>query len=234
MNNIKLEAHIDGLGSIVYSEDIFNKSLRKLQKSNARLMSINEVALARIQIPPYHLLNLTGTYVSEGIVAIPRVGIIVTNESPILQFPEEATASHERGSEFFLDSFLNKKNIEKYIDLAKLNMDSFFLADWREIPEDSNTILSLPVEKLGDDEKTEKLFKGEAKKYGEFLKESGCEEFVIWFNSRQYIENLKRPHANQLWFRWLDIRSGIMGNNLLNNCSRVRGICNYKIDRPLN
>ena len=197
------QIHVDVKPRMIYSayaEAPFDFAKEALESNNYRIISLEENARLRMQEGRNHDVSRYGNWTREGFVYIPSKGIFLTKNSPIMDFPQEATQCHRKGREFYL----NNDQIEKS------------LADAVEIPAN---IKPIPTKRFGDDNITRYIFGEVAKQYGEFLINSGINEMPIW------LANISdKSFARQMWFSGLDDRSDLVGGGGLDCDYWVRGV----------
>ena len=185
-----------------YVEAPFDVAKEALESRGYRIISLKENARLRKQEGKDAYVSRNGNWTREGFVYIPEKGIFLTKNSPIIDFPVEATQCHRQGREFYL----NDEQIEKA------------LADSVQIPEN---VKSISTKKFGEDKITVYAFGDIAQKYGDFLKDAGIKEMPI------YLCNLeKKPFARQTWFWYLALGSEFFGLWCLGSVYRLRGVSN--------
>jgi len=181
----------------------FDEAKKALEKDGYKIISLEENAQLRIQEGKNAYISQNGNYTREGVVYIPKKGIFLTKNSPIMKNAEKATQCHRNGNEFYI----NKEQIEKALDKKySVKIDN----------------RSIPVSEFGNEEITDFAFGKTAKEYGQFLKDAGIKEIPFYLASLE-----DKPFARQLWLCGLDSdgRSGFDGyDRSLNYDGGVRGV----------
>lgn len=207
MSNLGIDVSISTLAS-AYLRGPFDEGKAELEKEGYRIISLQENAMLRMQEGKSAFISQYGNYTREGVIYVPKKGIYLTKNSPIMENAEEATDCHGKGEEFYL----NKKQVEKALS------DSIELS-----------VNSIPTGRFGDDKITAYAFGDIAEQYGNFLKNAGLSSMLI------YKADIRdKPFAKQIWFRYLGFgrldfnlgsRSELDCNNWLNIASYwVRGV----------
>lgn len=167
---------------LCYSEAPFDKAKKSLEELGYDIISLEENARARI----YKHLNSDicryANYTKEGFVHIPKKGIYLVKDSPILNEPQKATENHRKMQEYFLTNEQSSMALENSV----------------QIPSDP---YSIPANRFGEDKITNFCFGDVAKKYGEFLRNAGINEMLIRMVSQNYIDKQNSSFARQMWFK---------------------------------
>ena len=228
MVNVQIEAHVDGLGTIIYCHDsAFDTASKVVLKKSDELIPFRDLAYARIKDAKAHdgnwkesSLCTIGSYVKEGSLFVPNASNkrIWLRESLVLKNPSDAVKAHKKEGEYLLKRFKVESHLEK---IGKGNY--FVLTDTTPVP----------TNRFGEDERTVWLFGDQAKPYGEFLgsKPVGISKSNIWMytdndkGNDKGIDAQSRPFANQLWLLGLGDNSNVGGDSrYLNSNSGVRGV----------
>ena len=181
-----------------YIEAPFDEAKEALEKAKYKIISLEEMAMLRIQEGKNAYISQNGNYTREGVIYIPKKGIFLTKNSPIMKNAEKATQCYRNGDEFCI----NNEQIEKALEKS-VNLDG----------------KSIPVSEFGNEEITDFAFGKTAKEYGQFLKDAGIKEIPF------YLADLKdKPFARQLWLRSLDGGSGVLGSLRGLSDGGVRGV----------
>ncbi len=170
-----------------YVEASFYDAKKDLEKSRYEIISLEQMALLRVQEGKGAFISQNGNWTREGFVYVPQKGIFLTKNSPIMESAEKATECHKNKRVFHPTS--------KQIENA--------LADSCKV-----TDLSIPSLKLAEEELTAYAFGNQAKAYGEFLKEAGINTFKIYTPNIQ-----EKTFATQAWFGWLVSGSRLDGGD---------------------
>jgi len=218
MSNVKKETHVDGLGTLYLCNDsAFDSASKAVLTTADSLITLRNLAYARIQEGKDSSVSTNGSYVKEGSLFVPKAANkrIWLRESLVLAHPSDAVASHKRGDEYVLPEGFN---VDAHLE--QVGKDNYFIL--------TNTD-SVPTNRFGEDERTVWLFGDQAKAYGEFLgsEPKKIENVNIWMytGNDKHIDSQKGPFANQLWLHWLGDNSDVDGNNWgLNNSNSVRGV----------
>ncbi len=182
-----------------YVNESFHKGLETLGSHGYSIISLRENSLLRIQEGFQSNISRKGNWTREGFIAIPKKGIYLTKNSPILSSSQEATKNHRNKEEFY--------PIEEQIENALEN--SYKMGNEK-----------IPAKRLGESGEGIYLFGDCAESYGEFLQNFGINEISI-----VPPRPLKKTIAKQIWFRGLKGNSVILGDggNLFYH-DTVRGI----------
>ncbi len=170
-----------------YAEVPFDEGKEALEREGYRIISLEENARLRMREGKDSFIFKYGNWTREGVIYIPKKGIFLTKNSPVMQNPKEATDCHRRNKEFYLT---NERVENALADSVELNEKQ------------------VPTNRFGDNEITVYAFGSIAKQYGEFLRDAGIKEMPVWLEELQ-----DKPFVRQLWFGNLDIRSGLLGTN---------------------
>ena len=178
----------------------FDEAKKALEEDKYRIISLEENALLRVQQGKDSFVSQNGNLTREGFLILPDNKFYLTKKSPIMGFPKEATQAHRIGSEYFLMDKQVQRALEDSVEVTN-----------REIPTD----------RFGEDALTVYAFGKQAEVYGLFLKDANnIREMKILLPNPE-----KEPFARQLWFRYLDDRSDLLGT--LRNLpfdNRMRGV----------
>lgn len=196
-----------------YVKALFDIGKQDLEEEGYDIISLEENAKLRIQeyndsndsrkrifLPD---VSRQGNWTREGSVYVPKKGIFLTKNSPVMEDSEEATWCNKRGREFYL----NDKQIEKS------------LADCVEL---TNAYKLIPTTRFADNEITVYIFGSEAnaKNYGEFLKQLGINDMPISIADMQ-----NKPFVRQMWFSGLEHKSKLRAGNWDLACANMmRGV----------
>jgi hypothetical protein len=177
--------------AIIYAP--FDKALAELQKNSYKLISLLQNAELRIQQGKDHYVSKNGNWVKEGVLYIPRERNKLVKVSPILESATEATQIHRNNKEFYP----TREQIEQS------------LTDSVDFPEKT---IEIPTNRFDSEVLTIYSFGGEkkAKAYGKFLNDVGIKEMPIHAVDKDYVNEQSQPFARQLWFGYLDYRSGFL------------------------
>ena len=140
----------------------FGNAKRDLEEEGYKIISLEQIANLRINNDQFASVNSYNYWVREGYLYVPRKGIYLTKNSPIIAnettLEEAIYCSRGPGRNVYLTG----DQVEKALaDSCKL--PSYFI----------------PTSRLGEEKITSYLFGKEARDYGMLLKESGINEFVI-------------------------------------------------------
>jgi hypothetical protein len=217
MSHVYEEAKVAGLGTIFYCNDsAFDEASRAVLEKSEGLISLRDLAYARIENGKNSSLSENGSYVREGCLFVPKSKNrrIWLRESLVMQNPGSAVEAHKKNMEYLLSKGFNA---DAYLE--QIDRDNYFVLS------DTSPI---PTRRFGEDERTVWAFQDMAEDYGDFLEnEAGISVVRIWMSTDddKYIDRQPRPFANQLWLRRLDYYSDIDGDlRLLYDNGRVRGV----------
>ena len=211
---IKIDSRTSELesGVVCYA---FDKALVDLKDNNFEVVSLPQMAQLRIQEGKNAKVSKNGNYVREGVIYIPKEGIYLARNSPLLQLElaKEAVQSHRNGREYFIETKIAEEYREKASQEPKAEVFQL------------KNLEAIPTNRFNEDERTLWLFQSQAEDYGDFLRQAGIKEMPFFFNEEKYINKQEKPYANQLWLRRLDDRSLLFGGvGVLYYVGDVRGV----------
>lgn len=192
-----LEKKVDS----IYEISPFDQGKKQIEAKGYEIISLEENALLRIKERENAESSVYGNYTREGIVYVPRKGVYLTKNSPIMQNAEEATQCHRKGKEYYLTSKQVKEALRNSVRIENS---------------------SIPTDKFKENPITKFAFGRYAEQYGNFLRKAGFNEMPIILAPIQ-----NKPFARQMWFSRItcDCASILYGYLSLNDTgSRVRGI----------
>ncbi len=169
----------------------FDEGKKALEEQGYNVISLEENAKLRIQEGKDSNIPYNSNWTREGVVYIPKKGIFLTKNSPIMENPKKATEFHKNEKDFYL----NNEQVEKS------------LADCVEIKNNQNL-----EGKFCSDEVLVYAFGGEtnARNYIAFLeKNKNIRQIPIWLANMQ-----DKPFATQVMLKDLANWSGL-------NCSII-------------
>ena len=185
-----------------YVERAFDEAKAELESNGYHIVSLEEFAKLRIaQGKDSHIANY-GAYAKEGFLYVPKKGIFLVRNSPILANAKEATECHRKGREFYLT--------DAQVEEALTNSVQF------------KNSKSIPTNRFAEDERTAFAFGETAKAYGAFLKEAGIKGMPVYLASLE-----DKSFARQAWLLSLGVvnRSALIVNSRdLSYVSTVRGV----------
>ena len=173
---------------VVYAEGNFANAKTALESNGYKIASAGEIANSRIEQGKDADVSKYGRWTREGFIYVPKKGIFLVRNSPIMANAKEATECHRNGKEFYLTNEQVEESLKASIEI-----------------ENSRAI---PTKRFGENELTSFAFGPEAERYGEFLKEAGIKNMPIYLASTE-----EKPFARQLWFRDLGNNSVLSGSD---------------------
>lgn len=205
----KLKVHVESNALIktAYLDAPFDQAKSRLEDLDFNIISLEESAnLRSLSVRGSNILY--GNVVREGFLVIPRDGIFLTKDSPIMHNPEKAVEENRRKRDYSP----TKEEIER----AKSN----------SIRIDLGRAPQIPTNRFSQDPITTYLFGKYAEEYGLFLRERNVLEMPIWAPS-----DWDHVFARQMEFILAERgNGGIMGIEDL-NYSRVVGIKKVRLDK---
>jgi hypothetical protein len=167
----------------------FGDSYEDLTNQGYKIISLPQNVELIMQRGKDFLISRSSYWTREGLLYIPGKGNKLVRNSPLLQSSREVTTAHAFCKEFYLN--------EEQVEVALEDSVDFPIRD-----------ITIPTGRFDSDALTVYAFgKGDAKKartYGEFLKDSGVEEMLIWAISQEYVSAKGKPFARQVIFKSLD------------------------------
>jgi len=225
MAEVEVETQFgDGLEMLLASGEPFDKlqKLLKSKKIKADEATAQQVGQARIAAGKDNSVSRYGSWVAEDFIYAQNGKIYITSKeySPILKHAEDATKAHRSGNEYFVP----KKELDEIIKAAEEDL-SKPAAERRVYVLEQTESYEIPVSKFAEDGLAQFLFKGDAQKYAEFLKDAGIKNVPVYLAGKEYQKQQKKPFARALWLRILSGRSGLDGDCWDLGCSnRLRGV----------
>jgi hypothetical protein len=195
MSKVTKETHVDGLGTIFYCNDsAFDDASEAVLNTKADgLITLKELAYARIQEGKDSSVSTNGSYVKEGSLFVPKVSNkrIWLRESLVLQNPADAVKAHKKGNEYLLPEDFD---VDKHLE--QIGKDNYFVV--------SDTT-PVPTNRFDEDSRMQWAFGDVAQQYGQFLADAGIKNVNIYMhtNNDNHIDSRARPFANQLWLHRL-------------------------------
>lgn len=224
------EAHIDGLGTIFCCEHPdFKSSLEAIMKECDEVISLRDLAYARIKQGKFGILTFNDSFVCEGSLFIPKNENkrILLRESLVLKNPGDYGCYEVAIDEYYLPENFN---VEVYLE--QIGKDNYLVL------KDTSRV---PADRFGEDERAVWLYQDKAKDYGLFLEgmaemvlitrgldqgyEKSIPELIIGMHTGrdEYIDTQPRPFADQLWLGGHSSPSWISGNCYTQGY-RIRGL----------
>ncbi len=180
----------------------FDEGKKILEADGYHIISAEENARLRAQEGKDADVSRNGNWIKEGFLYIPKKGKFLTKNSPVMDNSVEATQAHRKGNEFYLTDTQVESGLANSVKLKDRDF-------------------SIPTNRFGDDEVTAFAFGNSAKPYGNFLREAGIKEMLVYM-----VDNIEdKPFARQAWLCGLDGRSGLLGCRFFGDGYRVRGVC---------
>lgn len=215
--------------------DSFDKAYPVLSEAGFKFHSAEQEARARRLSGAGSYICRNGTYVNNAHIYQPKESniILITDGSfnPITKNFAEATNCNRNGREHYVD-------ISKLRDLAKKDPRDAVKTGVFEFvrPTKKGLIGSseinpfeVPTDRLQDEAYFQFSLRGEAKPYGQFLKQAEIKSVPIRLVSKSYTESSEHngnPFDRLLWVGYLDDRSGFYGSrrDLYDDDNHVRGV----------
>lgn len=169
--------------SIIH-EDPFNQAKQIFDETGFDVISLTDEIYLRI-------LGFCGGgyFTREGVIYYPKKGNFLVKDSPILDFPKEATQAHYKGKQEF---YITKKQAKKYLQNS-FKLPDQELADFKDKNYQNKIENELATFILGEECK---------KKYDEFQKFhfGSSEGFSFRMPNKKYRDKQKNPFVRQVWF----------------------------------
>ncbi|MDP1695862.1 MAG: hypothetical protein Q8L29_03045 [archaeon] len=179
----------------------FDEAKATLESKSYRIISLQENAQLRMQEGADSSVSKRGNYTREGVLYLPKKGIFLVRNSPILDKAKEATNCNRSRKEFYLTIEQVEKALTDSVEFKSAG---------------------IPTNRFGDDKITSFAFGKDAKAYGEFLRESGINSINTYV-----VNSESNPFARQLWLYGLvdGDRSSLLGDSKgLGYGNGVRGV----------
>ncbi len=201
MPNITVDIEAQTITS-AYVGAPLDEGKKTLENFGFNIISPQENAFLRMRSGIDSDITKYGNWTSSEFIYVPKKGIFLSKKSNIMLNTKKATHCHGIGEEFYLTN----KQVEKSLS------DSLEIIPTKPIS----------TKGFGKNKITIYTFRGHAQKYGEFLKEAGIDEIIIW------PARLKdKPFARLMWFEGILNKgsSDFHGNfGLSHFCLDLRGI----------
>ncbi len=199
MAKVNIDTKQKGTLVSAYVEAPFDKGKKALEAEGFEVIGLRDNAVLRMQEGANSFVSQNGNWTREGVLYVPKKGIFLVKNSPIMENAKEATNCHRNGKEFYLTD----EQVERALT------DSIKLSD-----------KAISTNRFADNEITAFAFGDVARNYGEFLKENGIKQMPVCLDN---LDN--KPFARQLWFHNLDGDSVLNGYGRYLDCDvRVRGV----------
>lgn len=183
-----------------YLEEPFNEGKKALKSDGYEVIGLRDNALLRMQEGAQSYVSQNGNWTREGVVYVPKKGIFLVKNSPIMANAKDATNCHRNGKEFYLTD----EQVEQALASSMIEL----------------TDKAISTNKFADNEITAFAFGDIAEDYGNFLKENDIKSMPVYLVSLG-----DKPFARQLWFRGLGGCSELSGGDrLLGGDVLVRGV----------
>lgn len=181
----------------------FENGRDALEKEGYRIISLEEQAGLRIQEGSEAAISRYGNWVKEGVIYVPKKGIFLTKESPIMNNSVKKENAPRKDGGFYLTG--------KQVKSA--------LADSVKITE-----TEIPVSNFINNELTRYAFGKYAKSYGGLLKQNGIESMPITLAAME-----DKPFIVQLWLRSVrpDAKSELLCDGSFPKHERSRGVKDF-------
>ncbi len=194
-----------------YAVGAFDRAEEALKSKGYRVISLEEQAGLRMERGISYSISSTGNWVREGFIHIPKKGVFLTKDSPIMANAKDATDCHRNDKEFYL----NDEQVEKS------------LANSVKVTDNSANIvcINIPTRGFGYEAITNFAFGKNASAYGEFIHD----EYGIYDIGVCFAHASDKPFARPTFLQGVDAcefssgLSGLFDRNLSRNL-RMRGI----------
>jgi len=223
MSDIKEDAFVNGLGTIYrYSGFMTIKSgIKEIQNKCGGLITLRDLAYARIHLGRKSLISDTPSYVREGSLFIPKSQAkrIWIRNSLVLQNVSAAVNAHSKSLVYYLPE---KFKVESYLE--RIGKDNYLI-----LKKTSN----VPTNRFNEDSRTKWAFLDQSQAYGEFLHDLKIKSISIMMCTKndKRIDRRDGPFADQLILDDLnmikyDLASSIWGdwNNLNDYFHEILGV----------
>lgn len=194
----KINVDVKGKMLSAYIEAHFDKGKKALESEGYRVISLEENAGLRMQEGKDSFVSRNGNWTREGVIYVPHKGIFLTKNSPIMDNAKEATDCHRNGRDYYLTDSQVEEALDDSVELKAGN---------------------IPTNRFKDNKITVYAFGNSVERYGQFLRNAGIKEMPVWLEDMQ-----DKSFARQLWFRYLDGGSGLVGDGGLDGGGGVRGV----------
>jgi len=207
----------------------YDKAKKQMESEGFTEIDLAKNARLRIQQGKDAYVSRNGNLTSADILILPSGKPRLTRSSIISAFPAEATQTSRTG-EFYVDSPELKEAYEKALeDSVEIDTTAIVAKKFGKSKVASYAFGTSYGENPDKDAE-------EAQDYGTFLVKADISEMPINLPNSE-----TRPFARKLWFRYLDVRSGLIADRYLSNdINRVRGVrevsaegASQKVSKPL-
>ncbi|MFH1249126.1 MAG: hypothetical protein V1660_03150 [archaeon] len=171
---VTINYDVEGEIKSAYIRAPFDKGKEALERKGYRIISLEENARVRMQEGNYSSVSRKGNFTREGIIYVPKKGIFLTKNSPIMENAKEATDCHRQGSQFYLTDEQVESAMENSVELKREN---------------------IPTKRFKDNKITVYAFGDYAEQYGKFLENAGVRKMHVWLEYRKH-----NSFATQMWF----------------------------------
>ena len=182
-------------------EDPLNESLKVLESEGYKLISLEENVELRIKQGLNSRVSRFGNWTRDGFLYIPKEGMFITKNSPILDDFQGANQAHSQGKEYFVSNKQVKKALKNSVHVSKDKLASDFYAP----------TIKIYTFEFDKEEITKFCFGENAHDYGGFLLGLGINslKFTLYEGDAIYSESNKKskPFACQLYLEGLHPKS---------------------------
>jgi|TARA_Y100000310_G_scaffold340166_1_gene435025 hypothetical protein len=176
----------------------FDIGKKELEKQGYKIISLDEAAGIRTEgfnsndfpRPKRYASGDLINFVTEGMLYVPKKGIYITRNSPIMDFPEVATEFHRESSDFYL----RPADVNRALEDSTLIYGNYRMAPCPFID----------MRATGKKLKAQEIFKENGDKYIKFLSQKGYSKIPIGIDLHSYDkhgDNNLPPFVRPIFFR---------------------------------
>ena len=112
-----------------YVEAPFDEGKSALEKARYRIISAEENAKLRVQEGAESYISLNGNWTREGFIYVPKKGIFLTKNSPIMENPTKAIDANREGGMYFINNSQVESSLVDAVRVSKTEIPTNRFAD---------------------------------------------------------------------------------------------------------
>ncbi|MBI4439538.1 hypothetical protein HY638_01040 [Candidatus Woesearchaeota archaeon] len=199
-SEVLLEGVVEGLGKIMMAKAPLFEAIGQLERAGASSMiSLRDLAYARMKSAKEDSLCDTGGFVVEGAVYLPNNPLLLVRESPLLDPAKKAEAEKIKMEDILSDDVARRLEnlhifgLEEFYDVHKGVAEEDLHKEPQErrvylLSREGNEFeLNIPTNRLAEEGLTLWAFRDVAKDYGLFSNENRVTEMNVRFLYREFI-----------------------------------------------
>jgi len=200
--------------SSAYVRAPFDVAKAKLEKEGYRITSLEDSVNLMVNAP--WGTGIDGEWVREGMLYIPNQGVYITKNSPVMDFPKEATQAHREGKDFYLTDAQVKKALE---DSLKIGARSILIPLKNERPEKDDVFYGdTVINHFIDNPITDFIFGKQAYSFKNFLSGNMELKYLDMSVDKEAFKESEKPFVRQIWFGGTNFDAQVDGDGRWFDC----------------